>query len=82
MEIKMKNMIELKQLFEIELKRATESRTKIRKRVEANRTHESHFDFADGLVAGIESSLDILNKKIKQGCENVCSSSIDGKIDP
>lgn len=43
--------------LEDKLDRATKSRTRIRKQVDAGYGHESHLAYADGLVDGIESAI-------------------------
>jgi hypothetical protein len=40
-----------------DIAKAKENRRKIRKRVYMGVSHESHLEYADGLVAGLESAL-------------------------
>jgi outer membrane protein TolC len=50
---------------EKELLRAQEQRRKIRKKVSAGVSHDSHLEFADGLVAGLEAAILIMQDKCK-----------------
>lgn len=43
--------------------KAEETRRKIRKRVEMGVPHESHLEYADGLVAGLESALALMTSR-------------------
>ena len=43
--------------LQLKLDRASESRKRIRKRLEAGHSHESHLAYSDGLVDGIESAI-------------------------
>lgn len=43
--------------LQLKLDRASESRQRIRKRVDAGHSHESHLAYADGFVDGIESAI-------------------------
>ena len=46
--------------------RAEENRRKIRKRVEIGNTHESHLEYADGVVDGLTSALALMTEKVKK----------------
>ena len=43
--------------------KAEENRRKIRKRVAAGVAHESHLEYAEGLVAGLESALALMTAR-------------------
>lgn len=58
---------EIKRLLEEDLSRAQEQWRKIRKQVDAGATHESRLDFAEGLVAGLESAIAIVCVVVKRG---------------
>ena len=46
-----------------DITKAEENRRKIRKRVEMGVSHESHLEYADGLVAGLESALALMTAR-------------------
>lgn len=46
-----------------DIARAEENRRKIRKRVEAGATHESHLEYSEGMVAGLESALALMTAR-------------------
>lgn len=46
-----------------DIAKAEENRRNIRKRVEAGVTHESHLEYAEGLVAGLESALALMTAR-------------------
>ena len=46
-----------------DITKAKENRRKIRKRVEMGVSHESHLEYADGLVAGLESALVLMTAR-------------------
>ena len=54
----MLNEQELIASLQEKLSRAEESRKRIRKRVDAGHSHQSHLAYADGLVDGIESAIE------------------------
>ena len=56
------SLIALKTQLDADLLKAAEQRRRIRKQVEAGASHSSRLDFADGLVAGIESAIALLTQ--------------------
>jgi len=67
----MSNLNELKAILETDLAKAKEQRKKIIKQIRASATHESRGDFAEGLVAGIECAIVIVDAQILKVKENI-----------
>jgi outer membrane protein TolC len=59
-------MDEIKKQLQQQLERAIRSRSQYLKRVNAGASHETHLAYADGLVSGLETAIQVVQEAMEE----------------